>query len=136
LREAMAAETSTDPADGLRACSHAYRRFALANPTYYAVMFGGAAGVHHPSPAAADHATGTLALLAGRLADAMAAGLIARGDPMQTAAAVWATCHGVVSLELRKVGRPEIDWATVYDTACAALLSGLAAVPAADQRAR
>lgn len=130
LRDAIAAETRDDPMADLVACAQAYRRFALANRTYYAVMFGGVIADFKPSPDAAEHATGTLALLAQRLADAMDAGLLTRADPMQTAAVMWATTHGVVSLELQSVGPPVIDWAVVYDTACRAVLAGLAASPA------
>jgi AcrR family transcriptional regulator len=127
LRDAMAADTRADPIEDLRACRQSYRRFALEHPAYYAVMFGGVVPDHHPSTAAAEHATGTLALLADRLAAAMDRGALRRMDPMHAAAVVWATCHGVVSLEMKDVGPHVIDWSQVYDTACDAVLMGLTA---------
>ncbi len=52
--------------------------------------------------------------------------MFAPADPLQTAAVVWATCHGVVSLELRHVGpEPLVDWAVVYEQAIDAITRGL-----------
>jgi AcrR family transcriptional regulator len=102
----------------------AYRRFALEHPTYYSLMFD-ATVEFEPSTAAQAHASGTLGLLADRLELAMEAGHIGRSDPMTTAAAVWAACHGVMSLERRQVGPPGLDWEQVYDMTTAALIAGL-----------
>jgi AcrR family transcriptional regulator len=130
LGEAMDAATATDdPMADLDACGTAYRRFALDNPTYYAVMFEGVVPDFEPSPEAMAAAEATLRTLADRLARAMDAGALAPADPLQTAAVVWATCHGVVSLELREMGPPGIDWPAAYERALHALMAGLA-VPA------
>ena len=126
LRNAVSAQSLDDPMEDLRACGQAYRRFARDNPTYYAVMFEGVVPDFRPSPEAKDRAQETLGLLAERLARAMEHGVIARADPLHTAAAVWATCHGVVSLEMNGVGPEVIEWAAVYDIASAAVLAGLA----------
>lgn len=131
LRDAQDVGETDDPVDDLRRCGAGYRRFALDNPTYYAVMFGGAIQNFHPSEAALLHAGGTLQMLADRLARAMDVGALATGDPMRTAAAVWAACHGVVSLEMNDVGPPTLDWEKVYATTTNALMAGLAA-PAPD----
>ena len=101
-----------------RRCGAGYRRFALDNPTYYSVMFDrrGPATSTRPRRRSA-HAGDTLQLLADRLATSD--GRRARcptADPMHTAAAVWAACHGVVSLEMKDVGPPSLDWAEVYAT--------------------
>lgn len=127
LGEAMRAATATDdPMADLNACGIAYRQFALTNPTYYAVMFEGVVRDFEPSPAARATAAATLGTLADRLARAMQTGQLAPADPLQTAAVVWATCHGVVSLELREMGPPGIDWRAAYERALQALLAGLA----------
>jgi hypothetical protein len=68
-------------------------------------------------------------VLADRLARAMAAGAMPTADPFHTAAAVWAACHGVVSLELKNVVPPGLDWGRVYETATTALMLGLMAAP-------
>ena len=56
----------------------------------------------------------TLDQLATRLGRAMTAGALRPADPLHTAALVWATCHGVVSLELKAVSPAMIDWSEVY----------------------
>jgi AcrR family transcriptional regulator len=128
LRDAIRAlpETADTMAD-LSACGAAYRRFALENPTYYSVMFDRVIPNFAPSPVAQEHASATLQLVADGLQRAMDAGALPQADPMHTAAAVWATCHGVVSLELKAVGPPALSWARVYATATSALVLGLIA---------
>ncbi len=56
----------------------------------------------------------------------MTAGVLRPADPLRTAAVVWATCHGVVSLELKQVGPSAIDWPAVYDAATSMIIKGLA----------
>jgi AcrR family transcriptional regulator len=122
-----AAETD-DPVADLRLCGTAYRTFALANATTYSIMFDRAVPDFVPSDAALEVAGATLGKLAARIQRVMDAGMFAAADPLQTAAVVWATCHGVVSLELRHVGpQPLVDWAVVYDQAIAAISRGLRA---------
>ena len=48
-----------------------YRRFALANPTYYSVMFDRVVADYVPSPVAIEQAGATLQQLADRVARAM-----------------------------------------------------------------
>jgi AcrR family transcriptional regulator len=127
LAAAMAdAGQSDDPMADLLRCRAAYRSFALGNPTYYAVMFERAVPDFEPSPEATAVGLGTLAELAARLERAMDAGHLARRDPMVTAASVWATCHGLMSLEMKESEHVGIDWATVYDDTLDALIRGLA----------
>ena len=126
LAESQAAVPFTDdPLADLFECGLAYRRFALANPTYYVVMFECPVAGFVPSAAAGEHAFRTLQDLADRVARAMDAGAIARSDPFQLAAALWATSHGAVSLELKTVGPTEVDWEGVHLHATTALLAGL-----------
>lgn len=114
-----------DPLDDLHRCGLAYRRFALENPTYYSVMFDRVVADYVPSAAAMEEADHTLQLLADELDRAMQIGLMVKADPIHTAAAVWATCHGVMSLELKNVGPGVVDWARVYHDATDALMTGL-----------
>jgi AcrR family transcriptional regulator len=114
-----------DPLADLGGCGGAYRRFALENPTYYSVMFDRAVPNFEPSSTALTHAGNTLQLLADRLQRAMDAGVLPDADALHTAAAVWATCHGVVSLELKDVGPPQLDWERVYGMATQAMMLGL-----------
>ena len=116
-----------DPLADLRACGASYRRFARANPTYYALMFQRSVPEFEPSPAALEVASGALAILAHRLGRAMDAGTLTSADPLDAAASVWATCHGLVSLELAENRPHGIDWGPVYERTIEALLRGLGA---------
>jgi hypothetical protein len=79
-----------------------------------------------PSTEAQLIAGATLELLADRLGRAMDAGALRPGDRLRTAALVWATCHGVVSLELKAVRPTAIDWPVVYEQAMDMIVTGLA----------
>jgi AcrR family transcriptional regulator len=118
--------TTGDPVADIWACGLAYRRFAIDNPTLYSVMFDRVVPDYRPTPEAELLAGATLGLLADRLERAMIAGALRSSDPLSTAALVWATCHGVVSLELRQVGPTAIDWPDVYDRAMKMIIAGLA----------
>jgi AcrR family transcriptional regulator len=118
------ADTGDTIADVL-ACGLAYRRFAIENPTLYSVMFDRVVPDFRPSIDAQVLAGSTLGLLAERLGRAMEAGALRPADPLSTAALVWATCHGVVSLELKEVGPDAIGWPDVYDRAMAMIVRGL-----------
>ena len=127
LGEAMGSRPLTDdPIADIRACGMAYRRFAVDNQTLYSVMFDRVVPDFHPSVEAQVLAGATLDLLAKRLERAMSAGLLRSADPLHTAALVWATCHGVVSLELKQVSPSAIDWSQVYENATAMIIKGLA----------
>jgi AcrR family transcriptional regulator len=117
---------SSDPIADIRSCGLSYRRFAIDNPTLYSVMFDRVVPDYVPTLEAQALAGATFALLAQRLERAMAAGVLRAADPLPTAALVWATCHGVVSLELKEVGPTAIDWPGVYDKAMDMVVAGLA----------
>jgi AcrR family transcriptional regulator len=128
LSDAVAEVPHTDdPLDDLRRCGAHYRQFALANPTYYSIMFDRVVPDHVPSPEALERAGATLQQLADSVARAMDAGAIAATDPLEIAASLWATTHGLVSLELKDAKPASIDWSRVFDTTVAALVRGLAA---------
>jgi AcrR family transcriptional regulator len=126
LGEAMSSATSDDSIVDLRVCGLAYRQFAIDNQTIYSVMFDRVVPDFQPSLEAQMLAGTTLDLLAKRLERAMHAGVVRPADPLHTAALVWATCHGVVSLELKQVSPTLIDWPAVYDEAMSMIMKGLA----------
>ena len=117
---------SDDPLADIVTCGISYRRFAIDNPTLYSVMFDRVVPDFVPSIEAQVLAGSTLGLLAERIERAMSAGALRTADPLSTAALVWATCHGVVSLELKGVGPVSIDWPDVYDRAMKLIITGLA----------
>jgi AcrR family transcriptional regulator len=126
LRNSMSAVVMTDDAiaDVLE-CGLSYRRFAIDNPTLYSVMFDRVVPDYQPTIEAQLIASSTLELLADRLERAMKAGALRPADRLHTAALVWATCHGVVSLELKAVGPSAIEWAEVYEQAMRMIVRGL-----------
>jgi AcrR family transcriptional regulator len=117
---------SGDSVADMVSCGLAYRRFAIDHPTLYSVMFDRVVPDFVPGIEAQVLAGSTLGLLAERIERAMSAGALRRADPLPTAALVWATCHGVVSLELKGVAPVSIDWPDVYDRALKTLIAGLA----------
>ncbi|MEO7371052.1 MAG: TetR/AcrR family transcriptional regulator [Ilumatobacteraceae bacterium] len=122
----MSSVTETDdPIADVLACGLSYRKFAIDNPTLYSVMFDRVVPDFVPTIEAQALAGSTLQLLAKRLERAMKAGRLRVADPLPTAALVWATCHGVVSLELKEVGPTMIDWSDVYDRAMHMIVQGL-----------
>ena len=127
LGEAMTARPDTDdPIADIRSCGRGYRQFAIEHQTLYSVMFDRVVPDFQPTLEAQVLAGSTLELLAQRLERAMKAGALRSADPMHTAALVWATCHGVVSLELKQVGPSVIDWPAVYEAATDMIIKGLA----------
>ena len=125
LAEALSSVAHTDdPIADLHAAGQAYRRFALEHTTLYAVMFEGVVPAFQPSPESFGKGVGTLQVLADLLERAMDAGLLRRIDPLHAAAIVWSTCHGVISLELKKSEMP-IRWEQVYRDACENVVRGL-----------
>lgn len=128
LGAAMSSATTSDDTLGdFRSCGMAYRQFAIDNPTLYSVMFDRVVPDFSPTAEAQVFAGATLNLLAQRVQRAMAAGALRSADPLHTAAVVWATCHGVVSLELRADSSTGIDWPEVYQEAMRMIVKGLAA---------
>jgi AcrR family transcriptional regulator len=121
--------TSDDPIEDLMACGHAYRAFARNNPTYYSLMFDRVAPDFAPSDRAIETALAGHARVIDRVQRAMDAGVIRQGDPFQVASALWATNHGLASLEYRTPAgaRSELfDWDAISETAMRAMLRGLA----------
>jgi AcrR family transcriptional regulator len=127
LAEGMRTVVETDdPIADMMACGLSYRQFALDHPTLYSVMFDRVVPDFQPTVEAQMIAGATLELLADRVDRAMKAGLLRPADRIHTAAVVWATCHGVVSLETKGVSVSKIEWPEVYQEALAMIVRGLA----------
>ena len=129
LRAAMLEGGLTDdPCADLERCGAAYHRFAVENPTYYAVMFLRPDRDFEPSEEAQIEALGTLELLELKLQRAIDAGALAPADPKELAVMVWATCHGLVSLELKGLADEDagLEWSGVFHRTMEALMAGLA----------
>jgi AcrR family transcriptional regulator len=92
----------------LSSLADTYRRWALANPTHYMVMFGGAVPDFVPSTAAILAANATFEQLVAAI-DLAAAEVQFNGTPAEIAHHLWAGIHGYVSLELSGVDRARND---------------------------
>lgn len=115
-----------DAADDVMAMAAAYRSFARAQPTYYGIMFRTAVLDYQPSPAASEFALGGLDVFTTRVEMAQGRGdITTRYRPGEIAASLWATCHGLVSLELSAVGSERVDWGAVFDATMRTALRGL-----------
>jgi AcrR family transcriptional regulator len=123
--EMRASRVTNDPIADLRRSGRHYRKFALENPTYYAVMFDHALPDFEPSPDALTVASRTLDQLAALVQRAIDAGRFARGNARQLAGALWAANHGVCSLELKHVYPPDIDWPKCHEQVINGVLDGL-----------
>jgi AcrR family transcriptional regulator len=99
LAQAMArVPKAATPAAYLRDAALAYWTFALANPGYYLVMFGGAIPKYQPS-ASSIHTTATaFEIVVEMLQRYREEQALALDDLALATQALWAALHGVVSL--------------------------------------
>jgi AcrR family transcriptional regulator len=76
----------------------AYVRFAVANPSYYRVMFGGFVDPEASDPDLAAEAAGAFRALVDALAALQREGIVRGDDTQRLARFVWAVVHGVAML--------------------------------------
>lgn len=101
FRVALERAGGDDPLDRLRACGLAYRRFALANPRHYELMFEYRPGAGLLSADLDRCGQEAFGVLVGNVGAALASGAFRTGDVRETAQLVWSAVHGAVSLELK-----------------------------------
>jgi AcrR family transcriptional regulator len=126
--EINAVPVTDDFAADLVTMAHAYRRFALENPTYYKIMFRSAIQEFIPSAQATELALEGLTMFVGRIVTGQQNGQIRShtGAPAtEIAAWLWATCHGLVSLELFDVATELISWESVFEHGVRTAIDGL-----------
>jgi AcrR family transcriptional regulator len=126
LREAVAGGDNPDVLERLRSCGMRYRRFALDNRHFYAIMFEAALVEESSSPEVAEHAAAAFGALVQNVEMAAAAGAIIAPDPQEVDQQIWSAVHGAVALELRgliQTPDPEATYRAGADT----ILRGLAA---------
>jgi AcrR family transcriptional regulator len=128
LMRSLAAPT---PRERLARATEQYLRFALENHRDYRVMFmGGAEGFTAAAPSSAGGTLDpTFQFLIDRVEECMRAAVLARRDPVETSAIIWAHVHGLVSLRisghLARAGT-DAEFARFYQHATERLLAGLA----------
>jgi AcrR family transcriptional regulator len=101
---------SADPVERVRAMLTAYVEFALDNPNAYRLVFCASPLAGSGEKQQATHELGTQCFerFTGVVREIAAQGRLKSGDPRTTHQALWAACHGLVSLMITK---PNIDWA-------------------------
>lgn len=128
LAEVDASPSTDDVPGDLLQVANTYRSWALDNPRYYSIMFRQAVPGFSPSPDSIEFARGGLTKLVDRVAKGQSRGTIATGGgyaATEVAVWLWATCHGMISLELDGVGAESIDWTTVYNNGIRTAVNGL-----------
>jgi AcrR family transcriptional regulator len=125
LRASIAGGDEPGPLDRLRECGLRYRRFALANRHFYAIMFEGAIPRESNSDAVGEHAAAAFGQLVTNVELTAAAGAIIAPDPFEVAQQIWSSVHGAVALELQGLvltPDPEATYAALLDTILRGLL--------------
>jgi AcrR family transcriptional regulator len=121
-------EITGDPLADVIALGLAYRANALAEPHFYQVMFGPLGGALTPSAESRARAESTFLPLVDAVRRAVDAGQLRDADPTLIATTMWATIHGLVSLELRALLPPDAgDAAEIYRQTMRAMGEGWAA---------
>jgi AcrR family transcriptional regulator len=124
LRADTEAAVDPDPLERLRECGLRYRRFALENPAFYALMFEDALQREGISEDVSEHAAAAFGALQRNVELAAAAGRIEAARPQEAAQQLWSAVHGAVVLELKGLTQtpdPEATYREMLDT----LLRGL-----------
>lgn len=123
-----AVPTTDDVPDDLMKIARVYRTFALENPTYYRVMFRTAIHDFTPSTRATEVALGGLDVFTERVRAGQSTGQIVSGPDRpaaEIAAFLWASCHGLVSLELVEAAVEQISWPSIFEHGVRTAIAGL-----------
>lgn len=119
-----AVELSGDPAVDLLRLGIAYRDSALADPHLYAVMFGRVIPEFEPGSDDMATALATMSALVAAVESAEERGLLVAAPTTTIVLALWATVHGLVSLELGNCLPDTFDIAGHYQEMLTAALRG------------
>ncbi len=114
--------------DEILTVARTYRQFALDNPTYYGIMFRSAITGFEPSQESVDLALGGLSSFVERVRRGQDLEQLARfpgRDATESAAWLWATCHGLISLELDGVAQDHVSWPSIFEHGMQTALAGL-----------
>jgi len=112
-----------DAVERARLMLRAYMSFALRNPNAYLLVFCSpvVAGTHERPASAKEIGDKCLERFLTVMREIAAEGRLKTGDPHAVHQALWAACHGLVTLMITK---PERDWASAEDLT-AVLVDGL-----------
>jgi AcrR family transcriptional regulator len=117
------------PRERMVLAARMYLAFAVEHPRDYRVIFMGDAAAFGDEKVQGPTASPTFQFLVDRVAECVAAKVIARRDDVQTAMTIWALVHGLASLRitghLANVGEDD-HFSALFDRAVERLLAGMA----------
>lgn len=119
-----------DRLEDLVRLGRAYRASSHADPNYYRVIFGGDYPVEL-DPDLQELARRTFEPLVDMVRWCIDEGVFVPEKPVHVAHALWATVHGLVSLELGGFANADVDDDTVFDAGFRAQLRGWCRDPSA-----
>lgn len=103
----------------------AYWTFALANPSYYTVMFCGAIPNFHPSTVSILATETAFETVVASMRQYMELGVLPTDDPVMVTKSLWAPLHGVVSLYLLGHFSTSEEAKEVFERTLQALIASL-----------
>ena len=104
-------EHRRDPRRRIIELGLAYRRFAVANPALYSLMFERLVGFDPPPQLRSDVLESTFSIVFDAVGQAMEEGTIDAESSLVAAYTLWTAAHGAVSLELTHAARrPLSGW--------------------------
>jgi AcrR family transcriptional regulator len=116
---------SDDPAEDLIQLGLAYRRYALAQPHLYALLFTDAARAHIRQDVLLAEVSGSaFEILSATVRRGVATGAFVDESPDVVALAAWGLVHGLVSLELQGNLPPREQLDPVYERVVRAHVDG------------
>lgn len=125
LRQAVSVDRSLDPEERFRQGCVAYRRFALAHPERYALVFGGGGPVARTGSEASTHGHAVFDVLIELVEGLAGPDALGRFAPSGEASQmVWTAIHGAVHLELGGIGQVSGS-RDIYDRLVDLLIRGL-----------
>jgi AcrR family transcriptional regulator len=99
-QEIETVKMASSPATYIHKLAWAYWTFALANPSYYGVMFDGTIPNFQPSPTSKQVMTDAFSAIVAIIAQYIDQDLLPREEPDALTRSLWAPLHGVASLYL------------------------------------
>jgi AcrR family transcriptional regulator len=96
----QAVAAGDDPMEYVMELGRTYRRSAVANATYYQIMFSQCVQGFTPSPESLETSKNCFLVLRQGVQRCAEAGLTVPGNATETAQVLWGTLHGIISLEL------------------------------------
>ena len=99
-QDLVAVPVGTMPMEYVMALGRAYRKSAVANSTYYQIMFSRCVPGFVPSPESLEISKQAFKILASGVQRCMDDGVVKPGNAIEVAQVLWGTRHGISSLEL------------------------------------